>query len=123
MKKQKLKEKEIQKFILDFLNLSRIGYFWRNNTGAMTSNYNGKARFMKFGEVGSADIVGVLFGKFVAIECKAEGVCKISEKQNEFREKIEKNDGIYYVANDLNSFEIWIKELNHILKNKLNQNK
>lgn len=116
----KLKEKEIQKFILEFLEVSRIGYFWRNNTGAMTSKYNGKTRFMRFGELGSADIIGVLHGKLVAIECKGEGTEKISENQARFKQAVCRNDGIYYLANDIDEFKIWIKELANILKNKIN---
>ena len=116
MPRPKLKEKEIQKFILDYLSMNKVGYFWRNNTGAMKGNYKGKGWFVKFGEIGSADIVGVLCGRFVAIECKGEGIRKLSENQEKFRDEIDRNGGYYYLANDLKGFIEWIQELRNILK-------
>lgn len=43
---------------------------WRNNTGATQTLAGG---FMRFGEVGSPDIMGILgpSGRFVGFECKA----------------------------------------------------
>jgi len=107
----KLKEKEIQSFILEYLEWNKIGYFWRNNTGGMIKSYKGKNMFMRFGELGSADIIGVLNGRFIAIECKGEGIDKISDNQKMFRDKVMLNGGIYYTANDTNKFQDWINKL------------
>ena len=67
-------EKQIQASILRALNLSPlVGLAWRNNTGAMkVPASKGKAsRFIKFGEAGMSDILGVLkTGQFFAIEVK-----------------------------------------------------
>jgi len=45
-------------------------YHWRNSVGAVRIAPD---RFMRFGKVGSSDILGVLpDGRFLAIECKAQ---------------------------------------------------
>ena len=119
MSKQNLpkqSEKGIQDFILNYLEINRIGFFWRNNTGAMKT----MSGFMKFGKVGSADILGVLEGRFVAIECKRQGKKNLDEAQEKFRYELESSGGIYYLANNVDSALVWIKELRHILKNNLN---
>lgn len=68
-----LTEAQIQKQILEWLNLQYKVKAWRNNTGAMTATYKGKKRFMRFSERGAADIFGVYHGRFLAIEVKRPG--------------------------------------------------
>ena len=51
-----MKESEIQRAILDYLASKGILAF-RQNTGAMAGEYNGKKRFMRFGVPGMADIL------------------------------------------------------------------
>ncbi len=113
IKKPKQSEKAIQKFILEYLQTNRIGYFWRNNTGAMKT----KASFVKFGLVGSADILGLLCGRFVAIECKEQGCTKLDPAQEKFKAEIDRNGGYYYLANDVDEFVNWIRALRGILTN------
>lgn len=92
-------EKEIQRQILDYLEIKHI-FHWRNNTGAMVSEYKGKKRFMRFGAVGSSDIFALKEGKFYAIEVKTDkGI--VSEEQQNFLENIALNDGIPVVARSL----------------------
>ncbi len=70
--------------------------FWRNQTGALE---NKQGRFVKFGLIGSSDIVGLIGpgGRFLAIECKsAKGVQ--SEPQKNFQAMIEKHGGKYIIA-------------------------
>ncbi len=117
IKKPKQTEKEIQKFILEYLQSNRIGYFWRNNTGAMVANFNGVKRFVRFGHLGSPDIIGLLEGKFIGIECKCQGKTKLEPSQENFKAEIDRNGGYYYLANNIDEFVNWIRALRGILRN------
>jgi hypothetical protein len=56
-------------------------YHWRNNTGAVQI---APGRFMRFGKVGSSDILGVLpGGRLLCVECKAKGG-RLSPEQKQF---------------------------------------
>lgn len=96
----KLKENEIQRSILDYLQIKGYCCF-RNNTGAMPAIYNGKKRFIRFGSVGWPDIIGMTkFGKFFGIEVKSYGG-KPTDAQVAVGNSIVKNNGIYLVARSL----------------------
>lgn len=67
------------KHCLEYLNLRNI-HAWRNNSGAVKS---GK-RFIKFGQVGSPDILGILpYGRLLCVECKI-GKNKLSRSQEDW---------------------------------------
>ncbi len=97
-----MKENEIQKTIIDYLLLNQI-FCWRNNTGvARYQDRNGESRFIKYGKVGSSDIIGILpDGRFLAIEVKAPGK-EPTERQAEFLQSIAENNGVAIVATSLN---------------------
>ena len=64
-----MSETQLQKAILQLLHIkySHKAVFFRNNTGAVKS---GKS-YIKYGlGVGSADIIGCLGGRFIALEVK-----------------------------------------------------
>lgn len=71
-KKNKALENTLKKDVLKFLESSGV-FCFRNNTGAIISQYKGKTRFFKFGAVGSGDIFALHRGIFVSIELKAPG--------------------------------------------------
>lgn len=71
-KKNKALENTLKKDVLKFLESSGV-FCFRNNTGAIISQYKGKSRFFKFGAVGSGDIFALHRGVFVSIELKAPG--------------------------------------------------
>lgn len=90
-------EKDIQRQILEWLAYQGI-FSWRNNTGAIVSEYKGKQRFMRFGMKGSPDIIGILKdGKFLAIEVKRKGG-KMTSEQIVFFERINENGGVAILA-------------------------
>ena len=97
-------EHELQKIILEYLNLK--GHFaWRNNTGAMVAEYKGKKRFWRAGIKGSSDILGVAKdGKFIAIECKGKGKYPTRE-QKDFLLEVERRGGYACVAWSLEDVE------------------
>ena len=95
-----LSEHDIQGLILDWLLLNKY-YAWRNNSGAVVSEYKGKKRFMRYGKVGSSDILGLTRdGKLLAIEVKsAKG--KPTETQLEFIQQVNAHGGKAFVAHSL----------------------
>ena len=77
-------EKEVQRDIMAFLALHKI-FHWRVNSGAITGEYKGKRRFVRFTSLnGVSDIVGILpGGKMLCIECKRR-TGKVSDDQADF---------------------------------------
>jgi hypothetical protein len=66
---------------LRYLEARRI-YHWRNNTGAVQI---APGRYIRFGKVGSSDILGVLpGGRLLCVECKAPNGGRLSPEQKQF---------------------------------------
>lgn len=102
--KLKASEKEIQKAILEWLQLHRF-FCWRNNTGAVVSNYNGKERFHRYGMPGSGDILGLTkTGRFFSIEVKVPGK-QPTPLQIQFMKEVERNGGLAFVAHSVDDVE------------------
>lgn len=93
MPKKKVSEKEVQEAVCEYLTIRNV-FFWRNNTGAFCDNRGG---FYRFGAVGSPDIIAIVGGYFVGIECKSP-TGKQSEKQIEFQKKVERAGGQYILV-------------------------
>lgn len=95
-------EKEIQKQCLQWLKIKRVRV-WRNNTGSVQKEYKGKKRFIRFGEPGISDILGIApdgSGRFMAIETKA-ATGKLSEDQQAFLDNVTQEGGIAIVVRSL----------------------
>jgi len=93
-------EKETQKAILQYLNLSGH-YCYRNNSGMVFSEYKGKKRMWSVGMKGSSDIIGIAKdGKFIAVEVKSKGN-KPTLYQHVFLEEVRKRGGYAIVAYSL----------------------
>ena len=91
-------ENQIQKQRLEYLT-ARGHFVWRNNSGVQRASYGGKERFVRFGKVGSADIIGIVkqSGRFLAVEVKRPGG-KLTPEQKEFFETVRFNGGLSVVA-------------------------
>jgi hypothetical protein len=65
------RETDVVRAVLTYLRVVRRWPAWRNNSGAVRL---GK-RFIRFGEVGSADVLAVIppAGRLLAVEAKAGG--------------------------------------------------
>lgn len=98
VKKYEPTEKQIMDTIIEFL--TRKGFFvWRNNTGAQAFSYKGKTRFIRFGQPGHADILGVApGGQFIAIEVKRSERQKPTQEQQDFLHRVRTCGGIGLVA-------------------------
>ncbi len=91
-------ETVIMKSIIDSLAWRFRGRLkiWRNNTGATKTAAGG---FVRYGEVGSADIFGVLSpeGRFVALEVKQPGK-KPTAAQSEWLREVKEHGWIAAVV-------------------------
>jgi hypothetical protein len=92
-------EAELQAEILLAVGSRPDCRIWRNNTGVGRS-LSGD-RVIRFGLVGSADLLGILRGgRFLAVEVKtAKG--RQSEAQRNFQRMIESMGGVYVLARDV----------------------
>lgn len=89
----KSKETDLVRACLAFLEVRGI-YAWRNNSGAVKTDN----RFIRYGKVGSCDILGILDdGRFLGIECKV-GKRKTTMPQEEFMYAICSRGGVAFVA-------------------------
>jgi penicillin-binding protein-related factor A (putative recombinase) len=95
-------EKATQHACLQFLEASNI-FHYRNNSGAMVSEYNGKKRFMRFGASGSPDIIAVINGRYIGFEIK-DTKGKQSESQIAFQKNLEKAGGAYHIIKSIDDF-------------------
>jgi penicillin-binding protein-related factor A (putative recombinase) len=98
--KIKLSEAEIEHKILVYLNISRIGFFWKNHTAGY---YDGK-RFRKqaspFAINGVPDIIGVIDGQFVAFEVKSDRGVQ-SDAQKAFMKRATSSGALVAVVRSL----------------------
>lgn len=96
-----MKESDLQKQILDYLSYQN-GVFWRINSGGIKGTRNGKDYYYKFNSMaGISDIIGIMpNGTFFACEVKI-GKNKPTKIQQEFIDMIRSNQGIAFVAYEL----------------------
>ena len=89
-------EHAIQQAILARLGAVPGLVVWRNNTGAMKAD---GGRFVRFGALGSADVLGVAgpSGQFIALEVKAPGG-RVSAVQTRWGAAIRACGGVYLVV-------------------------
>ena len=83
---------------LEFLHYAGV-VAWRNNSGAVKyKNASGASRFLRYGKVGSADIIGWMpDGRFLGVECKTP-TGRLSESQNVWLVELRKAGGFAVVA-------------------------
>jgi hypothetical protein len=74
-----MSETDFVHMAISALNALPCTLVWRNNSGQRGG--------VRFGKAGSADIVGIVKGRFFAVEYKTEDG-KLSEKQAEFITKV-----------------------------------
>lgn len=109
LKSPVIPEKDVVHDCLGFLNRQPGVYAWRNNTGAHVFFHKGKRRFIRYGAVGSADILGVMgsAGRFLAVECKRVGE-DASDEQFAWLGQVQDRGGIACVVHSLDELvEFW----------------
>jgi len=93
------KEADIQSAILRALRIHpAVGFFWRQNTGAMAVGEGKARRFVRFGPKGAPDIQGYLKdGRALFIECKSR-TGRVSPEQQDFINKAKAHGAVAFVA-------------------------
>lgn len=86
-----MKESATQKAILEWLAWKHI-FHYRNNCGGLPMESKGQRYYVRFGTLGTPDIVCVINGQYVGIEVKAPKG-KQSDKQKEFQRRLEEARG------------------------------
>ena len=109
----KEKEKDVQRSIMDYLELTGA-FYYRNNSGAfiMPETATHARRFFRAGAVGSPDIVIVRNGKYIGCEVKGTDG-KQSDDQMDFARRLIKAGGEYILARSLDGF---IEQFNALTK-------
>lgn len=81
------------------IELSRLGArCWRNNTGML---YNSNGTPVKYGLVGSSDILGIYKSRMICVEVKATGKrVKPNSAQDKFLKMIRSQGGIAFECDD-----------------------
>lgn len=99
-----MRESVVQAAIMAYLARRGDVMYWRNNTGAYSP---APGQFVKYGAVGSADILGVWApsGRFLAIEVKTP-TGKISAAQRQWGNEVIDRGGIYIVARSVSEVEV-----------------
>lgn len=93
-------EAEVLRQCLDLLALRGV-FHYRNNTGAVTREDGGRKRFVRFGARGAPDIVAIVFGRYVAIECKRPKGGRLSGDQEAFLANVAAAGGVALVVRDV----------------------
>lgn len=91
----------VQNAVIEYLTYKRY-FFWRNNTGALKTEYGG---FVRFGTVGSPDIFVVRGGEIIGLEIKAPKGGKQSDAQKAFEEGFTRAGGRYYLVTSVDQLQ------------------
>jgi hypothetical protein len=93
-------ESQVLHSVLDYA--ARLGgYGYRQNSGAVVSEYKGKRRFIRYGEPGASDTVLIIGGVVIFCECKDE-LGRQSPEQQAWQAAIEQAGGRYVVVRPSN---------------------
>jgi len=101
-------ERDVQKVVLQWLNLQRNCVAWRNSKGSSRAS---SARFVRYGIIakGSSDIFGIINGLLLVVEVKAPGK-KPTEEQAEFIDIVNKRGGVGLWCDSVDVLEAKMKE-------------
>lgn len=109
-----MKEKEIETQILRWLNFQKDVYAFKINTVGVYDQAKGVYRTNRnpFLIRGTADILGLAYGRFIAIECKTPKTIKnVSDNQKAFLMKIVQMGGYGLVACRLDDVVEWLEKV------------
>ena len=96
---------------LKYLQIRGI-YHWRNSTGAVRI---APGRFMRFGKVGSSDILGILpGGRLLCVECKAPDGGKLSPEQKQFLADVRELGALALVVRGWQELDAALREAGYV---------
>ena len=95
-----MKETDIQRAILEYLALRKV-FHWRNNSGAYKTATGG---FIRYGTLGSPDIMCCVNGNLVGLEVKQPGG-RQSDHQKAFEAGLLAAGGRYHVVHSIDEVQ------------------
>jgi len=97
---------------LQYLEIRGI-YHWRNNTGAVQVR---PGQFMRFGKIGSSDILGILpGGRMLCVECKAKSG-RLSPEQKQFLDDARELGALALVVRGWQELDEALREAGYAMK-------
>lgn len=103
-----MREAEIQDAVRLALDSTPGLVLWRNNIGV--ADRNGRMIRFGVGGKGGADLIGMLNGRFVAIEIKT-AAGKQTAEQRTFQQLVERCGGIYVVLRSAEEARQWLASI------------
>lgn len=94
----------LERSVLDLLRWNRI-FCYRQNTGAFQRG----ERVYWFGTKGAPDVIAVIGGIYIGIECKT-GKSVQTKDQRAFQEALQKAGGIYLLVRSIDELQQWLIE-------------
>ena len=87
-------------------------FHWRNSTGCVRV---GPGRFIRFGKVGSSDIIGVLpGGRLLCVECKAPAGGRLSPEQKQFLDDVRELGALAVVVRGWKELDQALREAGYV---------
>ncbi len=97
---------------LQYLEIRGI-FHWRNNTGAVQVR---PGQFMRFGKIGSSDILGILpGGRMLCVECKAKSG-RLSPEQKQFLDDARELGALALVVRDWQELDESLRKEGYAMK-------
>lgn len=103
-------EKQIENSILEWLAWNNIFSFKVKSQGTWDEKEKKFRKPSRYYKKGTADILGIYKGKFLAIEVKSASG-RLSEHQKIFLNQVKENGGIAIVARSIDDVEILLKDV------------
>jgi hypothetical protein len=104
-----MSELDIETQILDWLASLGIGFFWKNTSGGFHDGKRWRQHQSKFAIRGTSDILGLVNGRFIALEVKTTtGV--VSSEQKAFIQKVRECGGFAAVVRSVRQTEELFEE-------------
>lgn len=99
-----MSEKQLTNAIIELLNYTGKGFFWRVNSGAMKYEYKGKSGIVRLAQAGTSDIQGIRKkdGKMICLEVKLPGNLKtLTQLQSAYLDKMKSYGAITGVVTSI----------------------
>lgn len=92
------READVVRGILAYLRLTGW-HAWRNNSGGrVLPGHGGKGQFVRWGAVGSGDVLALKGGLFLSIEAKRVGGGAVTPEQKAWMDAVNAAGGLAFVA-------------------------
>ena len=101
-------ETDVQSLILIYVTGLPNSYLWRQNSGVFKDEKG--SRRIRACPRGTPDIIGVINGRFVGIECKRGKNWSVLQSQKDCERNIKRGKGIYIIAHCVDDVKDRLRE-------------